>query len=171
MKRFWILMMVFITGCATTEKKAKNYYLNHKDELAKLCMDCFPPKVEYIKGKDIYLPQDTVFTKGETVYVQGDCPDGTKVSVGCPPKDTMKIYVPILRIDTVTRVDSAAIKYWQGEFIKADKAKNELILEKASEVESKKEWRKWALIFGLVIAVGIGWKIFSFARGFTILKK
>jgi len=163
--------MVFIVGCATTEKKAKNYYLDHKDELAKLCMDCFPPKVEYIKGKDVYLPQDTVIAKGDTVFVQGDCPDGSKIKLKYAARDTMKIYIPILRIDTITRADSAAIKYWQEEFRKSDKSKNQLIIDKASEIESKKEWRKWALILGAAIAVWLGWKIFSFARGFTILKK
>ena len=163
--------MVFIAGCATTEKKARNYYLEHKDELAKLCSDCFPVKQEYIKGKDIYLPQDTVYVKGDTVEVQGDCPDGTKVKVKCPPSDTMKVYVPILRIDTITKADSAAIKFWQSEFRKADKAKNDLILEKASEIESKKEWRKWALILGLVIVVWGGFKLWGFARSFTLLRK
>lgn len=171
MRRFWIIVMVFITGCATTEKKAKNYYLTHKDELAELCKDCFPVKQEYIKGKDIYLPQDTVFIKGDTVEIQGDCPDGTKVKIKCPPSDTLKVYIPILRIDTITKKDSADIRFWQGQFIKADKAKNDLIIEKASEIESKKEWRKWALIFAAAIALFIGWKVLSFARGFTLLKK
>lgn len=168
MKRFWILIMVFIAGCATTERKARNYYLEHKDELSKLCADCFPVKQEYIKGKDVYLPQDTVFIKGDTVEVQGDCPDGTKVKVKCPPSDTMKVYIPILRIDTITRADSAAIYYWQSEYKKTDSIKNKLILDKATLNESKNEWRKWAVILGAVILVYGGWRVFSFIRTFGL---
>lgn len=164
MKKFWILILVLTAGCATTEKKAKSYYLNNKDKLAELCMDCFPVKQDYIKGKDIYLPSDTVFIKGDSVVVQGACPDGTKVNVKCPPSDTLKVYIPIMRIDTITKVDSAAIFYWQKEFKKSDIEKNKLVINKASLEQDKKDWRKWAFIFGGIIAIYIGFKLFRYIK-------
>lgn len=161
-----VLLALFVAGCATTERKAKSYYLDHKDQLAELCKDCFPVKEIYIKGEEVYLKPDTVFKKGDTVVVEADCPDGSKAKVKCPPNDTIEVYIPVMRIDTMVKADSAAIFYWKNEYLKLEKEKKNLELDVVELKEDKSYWMKRAWIFGGIIGLYIGFSIF---RRFTII--
>lgn len=80
------ILVLFITGCASQEKKhfkAQQFYLENKKELSTLCSSEFPIRPQYIKG-------DTI-KKTEVVYLQAEqveCPDGTKQD--CPPPKHIK---------------------------------------------------------------------------------
>lgn len=161
----FIFVMVFVAGCATTEKKARNYYLENKQDLSALCAECFPVKSEFKPGKPIQLPADTVFIPGIPVIVKGDCPDGTKVDVECPPSDTIKVYIPIQIRDTLIQADSAAIFYWKGEHTKVVQDKQVIELKQVDLTESRNLWRKWALILGAAIAVFFIYKGYRFYAG------
>lgn len=161
----WFFLLIFIAGCATTERKAKNYYLENKDQLAKLCSDCFPVKTEFRPGKPIQLPADTVFVKGLPVIVRGDCPDGTKVDVPCPPSDTIKMYIPVQIRDTLIQADSAAIYYWQSEHKKVYEEKLGVELKRAEDIADKKFYRKWFFILAGAIAIFIIYKGYRFYAG------
>lgn len=162
--------MVFVAGCATTEKKAKKYYLENKDELAELCSDCFPVKSEFKPGKPIQLPSDTVYRPGIPIIMMADCPDGTQKPVECPPNDTIEIYTPIQIRDTIVQADSAAIYYWQAQHTKVTAEKKEVELEKAGEIADKKFYRKWFWILAAVIGLNILWRLWKFYQSATTVK-
>lgn len=149
-------LILVISGCATSEKKAKKYYLENKDQLAEICSTCFPVKEKYVKGEDVYLPSDTVFVKGDNVFIEKDCPDGTKIKVECPPNDTIKVYIPIMRIDTIVKADSAAIYYWKSEYGKIESAKKNVELDNAAIKKSRNGWMYWTIGLGLFIVIRFG---------------
>jgi hypothetical protein len=102
MKYFLLIATLLLFGCKVTEEKARNYYLDNKGKLAQLCVDCFGrdiPEPVYIKGeKVIEIKRDTT-RDTTTVYVEVDCPDGSKVKKKLPPTETIEIEV--LRVDAV----------------------------------------------------------------------
>lgn len=151
MKNLLILIMVctLISGCRTTEKKAKDWAYSHKDKLAEWCADCFPVKPsEVIPGKPVVIPGDTIITT-DTVLVQVDCPDGSKAD--CPPNRTRTIRDTIVRVDTIKIRDTA-----MERVLTVDRDKNRSELE--AMTESRDKYRKWFWIAMAVVA------------GYTILK-
>ena len=147
MKYIYILVALFLVGCATNEKKAKKYYLNHKNQLAELCLDCFSDKkeIEYIKGDTITLV-DTLLTV-DSIKVQIPCPDGTIID--CPPGITKYITKHSYSTDTLYRdrwQTIAELELYKG---KTDDLRNELyklnnLYQK--EKESRKKLQKWFII-------------------------
>lgn len=158
MIRLLILSSVFLLiSCATTEKKAKNYYLNNKDQLAQLCSDCFPVKESEIKI-------DSIFIKGKTITrtdtVQGDCPDGTKVKIPCPKckentPDTIIVYKEV-------KVRDIAHEYVLESKIKESNEQLTLTTDKYTKEKEKSAGRlKWLLI---LIGLNIGYIGFRFVK-------
>lgn len=146
MKNLLILMIVciLISGCRTTEKKAKGWAYDNKDKLAEWCADCFPVKPsEVIQGETVYLPGDTLIKK-DTVTRQADCPDGSKAD--CPPCEDKIIRIPMLRVDTLKIRDTAYEAVLTNE---RDKYREEL----NKMTESRDKYRKWFWI--LVGVVGV----------------
>lgn len=157
---FLIICSVVIAGCASQEQKAKNYYLNNKDKLAKLCVDCFPPQIEYRPGTPVFLKGDTVVelrTRVDTV--EADCPDGTKVKKDCPPCKDSVIYKKLLQVDTIFNPNHPQVHMWKSEYEKAEKKLTELELKYASQKERTSFWKKWALIIGGILLLKVGWRL------------
>lgn len=143
--RILILALVLLVSSCTTQKKAEKWYRNNKAELAKLCLDCFEDKKDpvYIKG-DTRI--DTLEVKGDTVTVEGDCPDGTKIEVDCPPNKT--ITINSARIDTIYKDKWQTLAHLevQNELIQ------DLSVKLAIATEQKNNWRAFALWgWGLII--------------------
>lgn len=144
MKYTWILLLLLLVGCKTTEKKARGYYLQNQGELAKLCLDCFGDKkeVEYVQG-DVIL--DTL-TQIDSVIVNADCPDGAVVSVNCPPNKN--VYITEKRIDSVFRdrwQTLAKIKEVESDLEKSVVKIDKLESAKDKAGKSRDMWRSIAL--------------------------
>lgn len=164
MKYFLLIATLLLFGCKVTEEKARNYYMDNKGKLAQLCVDCFGkdiPEPIYIKGdKVIEVKRDTT-RDTTTVYVEVDCPDGSKVKKKLPPTETIEIEV--LRVDTVYQdtwqtlalVEALKHKLFE-ETILHNKTK--VLLEE--EVKDKKMYRTGFFIcFALILGFAL-FKIF-----------
>lgn len=148
-----MVALVLFMGCASVKKqenKARGFYLDHKDKLAELSRMVFPIKEGYKEGERIEMKHDTVFTKGDTVVITVDCPDGSKVSRVVRKTDTLRIYVPILRVDTVTRADSSGNYMWKHEL----QSETEKRIRLDTEVNLLRKQRA-ALVWWL-IGLGVG---------------
>lgn len=144
-----ILIILIAFSSCTTQKKATNWMLNNKGELAILCDDEFPFVPKYIEGETIIV-RDTI----PGVPVEIPCPEPTpenpKPSVKCPPCDQVK--------ETHTRIDTVEVE--SGRKTKAletklRKAEDGLIVTKAKlEAANKKNKNlKGSLILSGVIAL------------------
>lgn len=160
MKYIYILVALILTGCATTEKKAKNYYLNNKDQLAELCLDCFEDKkeIEYIKG-DTIIKLDTLL-KTDSVKVQIPCPDGTIID--CPPSITKYITQHSHSTDTLYRdrwQTLAELELFKGKSsdLKAQLVEVNTLYQK--EKESRKSLQKYFIVLFGINAVYVIFRI------------
>lgn len=169
-----LLILVTISSCATTERKARDYYLGHKDKLAKLCLDCFETSLKpvYIEGKTV-TRIDTL--KGDSVFVMVDCPDGTKMKADCPPNE--KIVINNSRIDTF-RADTwqtiAKVKMLEGRLEDNSELITRLNKEVESERKAKDGWRKLGLIaLGIIGVYGLlkAKRVFRLAQNKTFRQK
>lgn len=157
-----ILSLFVLMGCKTTEEKARNYYLDNKAKLAELCVDCFGkniPEPIYIKGdKVIEIKRDTT-RDTTTVYVEVDCPDGSKVKKKLPP--TEKIEIEVLRVDTVYQ------DTWQTLAL-VEALKHKLFEESIAHTKTKtlleeetKDKKMYRLGFFVCFALIIGFALFK----------
>ena len=145
----WSAVILLLTSCATTERKAKNWAYNNKEKLAEWCADCFPVKEsEVIKG-DTIIRVDTISEViSDTIRVNADCPDGTTVVVDCPPNKIVTRIVQSHTTDTIKVRDSAQEKVLESR----------LDLYKGMFEEMKKSrdnWRKTALWLIGLLGVGL----------------
>lgn len=102
MKKLILIIPILIfcfSSCMTQKKQqriAHSYFSMHPDELSKICSNNFSfETIKYLPGK-VTTKTDTVTKK---VIVTADCPDGSKIPVDCPPKET--ITIDNSRVDTV----------------------------------------------------------------------
>lgn len=159
------LIIFMLSACKIKEHKARNYYLDNPEKLAKLSDMVFPIRGEYKQGEEIKMTPDTMYLQSDTVIVQADCPDGTKVSVKCPPCDTVKIYVPVLRIDTAVKYDDRASAGLRIEMAKIEKSNIELRVKlELTERESKnKTW--WIVGLSLLSALSFAGLVYKSISG------
>lgn len=141
-----LLACILLSGCKVTEKKAKEWAYNHKSELAKWCADCFPVKpIEVIKGVPVLIPGDTIVTT-DTVKVQVDCPDGTKVE--CPPTRIVTIRDTLMSTDTVKVRDTAKERVLEDSLSDREERLTDAL-------KSRDGWRKFGLIGWGILGVGL----------------
>lgn len=141
-----LIACILLSGCKVTEQKAKDWAYNHKSELAKWCADCFPVKpIEVIKGVPVLIPGDTVVTT-DTVKVQVDCPDGTKVE--CPPARIITIRDTLVSVDTIKVRDTAKERVLEDSLSDREDRLTDAL-------KSRNTWRKWCLIFGGLFGIGV----------------
>lgn len=151
--------LLILGSCATTEKKAKNYYLGHKDQLAQLCLDCFSDKKEptYKKGDTTIVRLDTIINLDTTITTL-DCPDGTKLD--CPPNTIKYINKYTHRTDSVFRDtwQTLAEKEVLKGRLKESNDKLILLTDKYTKEKEKSAGRlKW-----LLILIGLSATYFGF---------
>lgn len=145
----WSAVILLLTSCATTERKAKNWAYNNKEKLAEWCADCFPVrKSEVIKG-DTIIRVDTISeVVSDTIRVNADCPDGTTVTVDCPPNKVITRVVKSHTTDTIKVRDSAFEMVLSNE--------RDLYKGKLEEMKkSSDNWRKTALWLIGILGVGL----------------
>lgn len=148
MRYIWVLLLLSVMSCKTTEKKAKAYYLENKGQLSELCKDCFPVREVTLKG-DTVTVVDTVTTLGDTIFV--DCPDGTKVE--CPPAKKITVTKTNTVTDTIIRVDSALVYYYRHL---ANMNEKELVKEQGKRNKEKDRADKyWSWLMYILGGVGI----------------
>lgn len=150
--RLFLLLLIssVLVGCATTERKAKNWAYDNKAKLAEWCADCFPVKpVEVIKGRVDTIVNEVL--KVDSVRVTVDCPDGT--TVDCPPSKTVVRVVETHSTDTVKIRDTALETVLENKYKNALVDNEKLSDKLADEIESKKQYRKY--FFGLLALVAV----------------
>lgn len=148
MRYLLLLSCLFLFGC-TTQKKAENWYRNHKSKLADLCLDCFGDKKEpeYIKGDTNIVKLDTIINIDSTNITTLDCPDGTKL--GCPPPKVKTIQKHTHSVDTVYKdrwQTLAEIESLKGVVVDKSEEINIINEKLIKEKKSKEQWRYIALI-------------------------
>lgn len=126
--RYLILILVLFCSCNTNKIVLKN-----KLDLAKKCAELFPTQTRYVQGDSVIL-YDTI----ERVEVQKCIDIITKDTIKLKCKDIIKY---VYRVDTFVKTDSAYVYVIQSEIRTISSKLNK-------EIESKKTWRKWALILG-----------------------
>lgn len=151
-----MVLVVLFAGCATQKRKenrARNFYLDNKDKLAELSSTVFPVTEGFKKGQQIILPSDTTRLKGDTVYVEQDCPDGTKVQFKYIKGDTLKIYIPIHQTDTIVRERTDKMDVLRNELTGAnrDLIKTETKLADVTQESKNKTWWIVGLSVGYVL--------------------
>lgn len=161
----WAFVVLFLTSCKVTEKKAKEYVYSHKDKLAEWCADCFPVKEsEVLKGDTVILIDTVSEIISDTVRMQADCPDGSKVVVDCPPNKVITKVVKTHSTDTIKVRDTAHERVLSDE-VKEYKDKY------ANMEQSRYKWRKRAIWgWGILVALGIGVFLRWYIRNRTILR-
>lgn len=169
MKKIWLMaLVVLVTGCATQKRKenrARNYYLDNKDKLAELSATIFPVTDGFKKGEPIRMPSDTIRSKGDTVFVEKDCPDGTKVQFQYIKGDTLRIYIPIHQTDTIVRERTDKMDVLRSELTNATKEliKTEAKLSETQQESKNKTW--WIVGLSAFIAIGvIGWAVIKYFK-------
>lgn len=143
MKYFLIIATLLLFGCKVTEEKARNYYLDNKGKLSKLCLECFDDQKEpeHSKGDTIVVLDSIISIDTVKVSVIADCPDGAKVFVDCPPTKVIE------RIKYSHITDTIYKDRWQTkahiEIIESENLKLKTdILNKDKIINS---WKKIAL--------------------------
>lgn len=146
--------VLILGGCASVKKqrsRAHEFFREHPAELAELCGDKFPPKIEYRPGKPIFKTDTTVVT--DTVKVTVDCPDGTQVEADCPPNKTTTIRDTITVRDTIMQENTARTEQFrQAAERNARLAATEQVLREQAEKRAKN--RGWVL-GGVLAAIAI----------------
>lgn len=135
--------VLILGGCASVKKqrsRAHEFFREHPAELAELCGDKFPPKIEYRPGKPIIKSDTTVVT--DTVKVTVDCPDGTQVD--CPPNKTVTIRDTITVRDTIYQENTARIEEFR---LRAERAERLTVVEQTlrQQADKRAKNRGWAL--------------------------
>lgn len=148
-----IAILLVITGCATVkkrERRARSFYVEYPDKLASLATTLFPSQSIYKAGRQVAGKADTVLLKGDTVFINVDCPDGTKIPVKYVKGDTVKMYIPILQVDTIEKPNTVELNHWKSEERKESEAriKAETALAVSKQESNNKTW--WIIGLGLL---------------------
>src|SRR5690606_22291785 len=116
--RYLFLLLLF-SGCVSVEK-AERVMRAHPTELSKLCADCFPVKEsEIVKGDTVVLIDTVSEVVSDTIRVNADCPDGTVVTVDCPPNKVVNRVIKSHTTDTLKVRDTAyerVLEYERDEY-------------------------------------------------------
>jgi len=151
----WLVIFVlliiagFLQGCSTLEKrinKAKVVARENPNSFASFCVESFPVKEKFIKGKDSIvidtliqekIVKVPVIIKGDTTYVDVKCPKATTV------------YKTVVRIDTVIKEDTAKLADLRQQIDKSNKDYKEKDLSLQKALKSSTSRLYW--IIGLAI--------------------
>lgn len=156
MKIWTLALVVLLVGCATQKRKeerARNYYIENKEKLAELSATLFPVTDTFIKGQQLNLPPRTEVVPGDTVYMEKDCPDGTKVQFQYIKGDTVKVYLPILQVDTIVRERTDKMDALRQDMKEETERRIKAETELAKEKQENKNKTWW--IVGLSVLLGI----------------
>lgn len=166
MKSLAIAIVVILFASCVTEKKASRYMREHPNVLAGICADEFPPNIEYRPGKPILKTDTLIQTDSVIIEVNVDCPDGTVVKADCPPNRTITktIRDSITIIDTVSVENTARVEQLQYEIAEVKSERSELKLNNQELDKKRGQYLKWSLLFGGIIAVQIGIRLWKFFR-------
>lgn len=159
--------VLILGGCASVKKqrsRAQEFFREHPAELAELCADKFPPRIEYRPGKtETLIHRDTVTTPGDSI----PCPETVNPETGekyipkvkCP--DTQLITERWLRTDSLLQASTAREEQYRLESERhARSAATERVLREQAEKTSRN--RGWAL--GGVLAAIAGYFILKGRR-------
>lgn len=159
--------VLILGGCASVKKqrsRAHEFFREHPAELAELCGDKFPPRVEYRPGKtETLIHRDTVTTPGDSI----PCPETVNPETGekyipkvkCP--DTRLITERWLRTDSLLQASTAREEQYRLESERhARLATTERVLREQADKRAKN--RGWAL--GGVLAAIAGYFILKGRR-------
>lgn len=160
-KLLLMVLVVLVAGCATQKQKenrARNYYLDNKDKLAELSSTVFPVTDGFKKGTPIIMPSDTTRLKGDTVYMEKDCPDGTKVQFKYIKGDTLKIYIPIHQTDTLIKERTDKLDVLRNEVTETHRKliQSETKLADVTQESKNKTWWIIGLAVGCVL-IAVFW--------------
>lgn len=141
---FFSLLILFFTGCKTTEHGARDYFTRHPNQFADLSAQFFPPGHEYIQGDPILLPGDTVLIAGDSI----PCPDKKEgstspIKVKCP--DSKFVHDTVFRVDTMQVENTAKIEAQANELISL----NQQIDQQNATISNMKRQRWYIFIFGM----------------------
>lgn len=146
--KYILLILIAFASCksvAKQQRKAEDFIYNHPEKLALWCWQKIPPDTIYKQGTTI-TKADTIVLKadsiecppvinqqGETIIVKAKCPDSKII------RDT------IFRVDTITKVDNAALTYISYH---ADSLKTAMIKASTQRDDAKKtaKNRLWWII-------------------------
>lgn len=154
--RYLFLLLLF-SGCVSVEK-AERVMRAHPTELSKLCADCFPVKEsEIVKGDTVVFIDTVSEVVSDTIRVNADCPDGTVVTVDCPPNKVVNRVIKSHTTDTLKVRDTAYERVLEDE---RDEYKDKW----ANVEKSRNIWRKraiwgWGILLALCIGFGVRWYI------------
>lgn len=154
MARLLILIatgVLLMSGCVSVKKqrsRAHEFFREHPVELAELCGDKFPTKTEYLPGKTVVKSDTTVVT--DTVTVQVDCPDGTKVD--CPPAKTVFIRDTVTIRDTLLQENTARVEQYR---LQSERDARLLAVKDHQLTEAEKTAKNRGWVLAGVIAAGV----------------
>lgn len=166
---FILLIILFILGmlqsCKVSEQKkidkAMLVMANHPNDFAGLAGTLYPPKTEYVKGKDS-ITIKTEYVKGDSIK----CPDVVKPNgevvkgekIKCP--DSRIEWRDRWRVDTLKTSNTARELFLANALIKMDKelTKTQTLLTEAKNASNKKNWWIGAFAFLFIGAIFVMWK-------------
>lgn len=159
--RYLFLLLLF-SGCVSVEK-AERVMRAHPTKLAKLCADCFPVhESEVIRGDTVVLIDTVSEVISDTIRVNADCPDGTVVTVDCPPNKAVTRVIKSHTTDTIKVRDTAYERVLEDE---RDEYKDKW----ANMEQSRDMWRKRAIWgWGVLLALGVGFGLRWYIRNRSI---
>lgn len=165
MIRFIILLLALSLASCATKKKAEKYYRNNPLELAKICSETYPPKVEYRPGKPIVSSDTVVVRDSVLVEIEVDCPDGTVVKADCPPAEKIYVNNIVTVTDTAYVINTARVEYLEGTL--AVKEADIIMLEMDRDNWKRKASSRlrWSIVLGLIVGVRILWYFRGLIRG------
>lgn len=179
-----VFLMIFFAGCMTAKKQqriAEQYYAAHPDSLAKECMENYPPKTGEIKEgetKTVTVIQtdtaavnrlririDSLLKKSNVPVVAGVNVDSIRAKIRSIliqqfTDECKSLQVLQIRVDTLPVADSAAIKYWYGNYMNERDKRNQVegqlqtALDDVAFWKAKARKRMW-IMFGLIAFIGL----------------
>lgn len=153
--------IILLSGCVSVKKqrsRAYEFFREHPAELAELCGDKFPTRIEYRPGKtEILISKDTIYTKGDTVYfpteptIDPETGERTRPFVICP--DLGIITERWLRTDSLFQASTAREEQYR---LQSERDSRLLAVKSYQlvEAEKKSKRRGWmiAAIIGAIVA-------------------
>ena len=107
-----------------------------------------------VKQGGVKVITDTVTEKGDTVRVNVPCPDGSSVSVDCPPNKTITLTRVELRVDTIENTARYEAERERGNMLDSDNARVTGENENLKATISKQT--KWLIGLGVGLLLSLG---------------
>jgi len=149
-----ITAVLYLSSCISTRKAVE--VLSNRGKLSEICADSFKIKdsITYVKKEKI----DTVYFIADSVRYRD--------TVICYPADTVirNIHIPCRSV-VIEKTIHDTITVYKENTAKVDYLSQQLQKEKAYEDNIKRSlqaWRRWALRFGLVLLLIVGFEILKF---------